>query len=194
MDPNVIDLQRWRDFNDAPAQPEDEPFMHLDPEPAQTAIFFDVVFGYLEGFIPLRGFIDKGQGTEGKPHNAWIPADADAAFNAAAFARWAALRRQRPNGADAPSLAVLDDQAAGRCCTDIAACSTKRPLDNQPALVQLPRREIATGLVVGDLIGEGAAREQAVVGERPNIAARLQVSAGPGGVVTVFLASDAALP
>jgi hypothetical protein len=90
MDPNVIDLQRWRDFNDAPGQPEDEPFMHLDPEPAQTAIFFNVVFGYLEGFIPLRGFIDKGQGTEGKPHNAWIPADADSAFNAAAFARWAA--------------------------------------------------------------------------------------------------------
>ena len=88
MDPNVIDLQRWRDFNDAPAQPEDEPFMHLDPEPAQTAVF-DVVFGYLE-VIPLRGFIDKGQGAEGKPHNAWIPADADAAFNAAAFARWAA--------------------------------------------------------------------------------------------------------
>ena len=52
---------------------------------------------------------------------------------------------------------------------------------------------IATGLVVvGDLIGEGAAREQAVVGERPNLAARLQVLAGPGGVVTVFLASDAA--
>jgi AAA domain len=90
MDPNVIDLQRWRDFNDAPAQPEDEPFMHLDPEPTQTAVFFEVVFGYLEGFIPLRGFIDKGQGAEGKPHNAWIPADADAAFNAAAFARWAA--------------------------------------------------------------------------------------------------------
>ena len=33
--------------------------------------------------------------------------------------------------------------------------------------------------------------EQAVVGERPNLAARLQVLAGPGGVVTVFLASDA---
>jgi class 3 adenylate cyclase len=57
---------------------------------------------------------------------------------------------------------------------------------------RLPRREVATGLVVvGDLIGEGPAREQAV-GERPNLAARLQVLAGPGGVVTVFLASDAA--
>ena len=43
---------------------------------------------------------------------------------------------------------------------------------------------IATGLVmVGDLIGEGAAQEQAVVGETPNLAARLQALAGPGSVV-----------
>ena len=39
---------------------------------------------------------------------------------------------------------------------------------------------IATGLVViGDLIGEGAAREEAVVGETPNLAARLQTLASP---------------
>jgi class 3 adenylate cyclase/tetratricopeptide (TPR) repeat protein len=43
---------------------------------------------------------------------------------------------------------------------------------------------IATGLVVvGDLIGEGAAQEEAVVGETPNLAARLQAQAGPGAVV-----------
>jgi class 3 adenylate cyclase len=43
---------------------------------------------------------------------------------------------------------------------------------------------IATGLVVvGDLIGAGAAREQAVVGETPNLAARLQALADPGTVV-----------
>jgi class 3 adenylate cyclase/tetratricopeptide (TPR) repeat protein len=43
---------------------------------------------------------------------------------------------------------------------------------------------IATGLVVvGDLIGEGAAQEQAVVGETPNLAARLQTLAEPGSVV-----------
>ena len=43
---------------------------------------------------------------------------------------------------------------------------------------------IATGLVVvGDLIGEGAAREEAVVGETPNLAARLQAIAEPGQVV-----------
>jgi AAA ATPase domain/Adenylate and Guanylate cyclase catalytic domain len=43
---------------------------------------------------------------------------------------------------------------------------------------------IATGLVmVGDLVGEGAAQEQAVVGETPNLAARLQTLAQPGNVV-----------
>jgi class 3 adenylate cyclase len=43
---------------------------------------------------------------------------------------------------------------------------------------------IATGLVVvGDLIGSGAAQEQAVVGETPNVAARLQSIAKPNTVV-----------
>ena len=43
---------------------------------------------------------------------------------------------------------------------------------------------IATGLVVvGDLIGEGSAQEQSVVGETPNLAARLQTLAEPDTVV-----------
>ena len=43
---------------------------------------------------------------------------------------------------------------------------------------------IATGLVVvGDLIGSGASQEQAIVGETPNLAARLQTIAEPNSVV-----------
>ena len=43
---------------------------------------------------------------------------------------------------------------------------------------------IATGLVVvGDLIGSGASQEQAIVGETPNLAARLQGIAEPNSVV-----------
>jgi class 3 adenylate cyclase/Tfp pilus assembly protein PilF len=43
---------------------------------------------------------------------------------------------------------------------------------------------IATGLVmIGDLIGQGSATEEAVVGETPNLAARLQTFAAPGRVV-----------
>jgi class 3 adenylate cyclase/predicted ATPase len=46
------------------------------------------------------------------------------------------------------------------------------------------RMGIATGLVVvGDLVGKGAAQEEAVVGETPNLAARLQQIAQPGTVV-----------
>jgi class 3 adenylate cyclase/predicted ATPase len=46
------------------------------------------------------------------------------------------------------------------------------------------RMGIATGLVVvGDLIGSGASQEQAIVGETPNLAARLQATAEPNSVV-----------
>jgi len=52
-----------------------------------------------------------------------------------------------------------------------------------PAPLQT-RVAIATGLVVvGDLIGSGSAREQAIVGETPNLAARLQGIAEPNTVV-----------
>jgi class 3 adenylate cyclase len=43
---------------------------------------------------------------------------------------------------------------------------------------------IATGLVVvGDIVGTGAAREEAIVGETPNLAARLQTLAEPNTVL-----------
>src|SRR5207253_5796014 len=59
------------------------------------------------------------------------------------------------------------------------------------AVGQLPARQdlsvrlgIATGLaVVGDLIGEGAAQERGVVGETPNLAARLQAVAAPNALI-----------
>jgi class 3 adenylate cyclase len=38
-------------------------------------------------------------------------------------------------------------------------------------------------VVVGDLIGAGAPQEQAVAGETPNLATRLQAAAAPGTVV-----------
>src|SRR5690606_8607321 len=57
-------------------------------------------------------------------------------------------------------------------------------LTPRPELHLQVRVGIATGLVVvGDLIGEGPAKEQAVVGNTPNLAARLQELADPGNVV-----------
>jgi predicted ATPase/class 3 adenylate cyclase len=58
----------------------------------------------------------------------------------------------------------------------VGALKTHAPLQT--------RVGIATGLVVvGDLIGSGASQEQAIVGETPNLAARLQGVAEPGSVV-----------
>jgi predicted ATPase/class 3 adenylate cyclase len=57
-------------------------------------------------------------------------------------------------------------------------------LDTAAGVPLQVRVGIATGLVVvGDLLGQGAAQEQAVVGETPNLAARLQALAEPGTVV-----------
>ena len=53
-----------------------------------------------------------------------------------------------------------------------------------PDRALLVRVGIATGpVVVGDVIGEGASQESAVVGETPNLASRLQGVAGPNCVV-----------
>src|SRR5246500_5680515 len=58
----------------------------------------------------------------------------------------------------------------------VGALKTHAPLQT--------RVGIATGLVVvGDLIGSGASQEQAIVGETPNLAARLQGVAEPSSVV-----------
>jgi class 3 adenylate cyclase/predicted ATPase len=61
---------------------------------------------------------------------------------------------------------------------------TMRTAPADPAMRLQTRIGIATGLaVVGDLIGEGAAREEAVVGETPALAVRLESIAPSDGVV-----------
>jgi hypothetical protein len=57
-------------------------------------------------------------------------------------------------------------------------------LDTPAGQALAARIGIATGLVmVGELLGEGTAQEQTVIGETPNLAARLQALAAPGSVV-----------
>jgi predicted ATPase/class 3 adenylate cyclase len=80
-----------------------------------------------------------------------------------------------------------------RAREDSAECAVRAGLDIVAAVEGLKTRVgispkvrigIATGpVVVGDLVGAGAAQERAVVGEAPNLAARLQGLAEPGTVV-----------
>ena len=84
-----------------------------------------------------------------------------------AYFGWPSAHEDEAERAVRAGLAVV--QAVGRLTT--------------PAGEPLAARVgIATGLVVvGGLVGEGSAREQAVAGETPNLAARLQAMAQPGG-------------
>jgi len=86
-DSNIVSLDAWRDFNDA--APLSDPF-NIEPDPEQIAVFLDVVFGYCEGWAPLRGFVDKGQGIAGRPHNVWVEVDGSLLEKAISFAGWAA--------------------------------------------------------------------------------------------------------
>jgi class 3 adenylate cyclase len=75
-----------------------------------------------------------------------------------------------------------DAERTVRAGLDIAAAVARlKTRAEEPLLVRIG---IATGLVVvGDLGGEGALREQTVVGDSPSLAARLQALAEPGTVV-----------
>ena len=76
-----------------------------------------------------------------------------------------------------------EDDAERAVRAGLSALDAVGRLDIKSVKLQT-RVGIATGLVVvGDLIGAGSAQEQSVVGETPNLAARLQTLAEPDTVV-----------
>lgn len=76
---------------------------------------------------------------------------------------------------------------------DAAVRAVRSALQAQNKVAELPyvlskplmaRAGVATGeVVVGDLIGKGASEEEAIIGQTPNLAARLQGLAEPGQVI-----------
>jgi class 3 adenylate cyclase len=77
-----------------------------------------------------------------------------------------------------------EDDAERAVRAGLALVAAVTALKTQASAPLQTRVGIATGLVVvGDLIGSGASQEQAIVGETPNLAARLQGVAEPNSVV-----------
>ncbi|WP_108516550.1 adenylate/guanylate cyclase domain-containing protein [Bradyrhizobium algeriense] len=77
-----------------------------------------------------------------------------------------------------------EDDAERAIRAGLEIVTTARPVPVAPGGRLQVRVGIATGLVVvGDLVGAGEAQERGVVGETPNLAARLQALAEPGSVV-----------
>jgi len=88
-DDGVIHFNPWWDFNDVPPEPELEATA-LTPDRDAIVRFLEVVTGYCEGWIALRGFVDLGQGFDGRPHTVWIEADDAALEKTVTFVHWAA--------------------------------------------------------------------------------------------------------
>ena len=77
-----------------------------------------------------------------------------------------------------------EDAAERSVRAALAMIDAVRHIERPDGLPLETRVGIATGLVVvGDIIGTGAAREQSIVGETPNLAARLQALAEPNTVL-----------
>jgi class 3 adenylate cyclase/pimeloyl-ACP methyl ester carboxylesterase len=77
-----------------------------------------------------------------------------------------------------------EDEAERAVRTGLAVVEAVERLEKRAGRALSARVGIATGLVVvGDLMGEGAAQEEGIVGATPNLAARLQQFAEPGAVV-----------
>ena len=77
-----------------------------------------------------------------------------------------------------------EDEAERAVRAGLAVVETVKGLSTKNCQQLSVRVGIATGLVVvGELVGTGAAQENAVVGETPNLAARLQTLAEPGSVL-----------
>jgi class 3 adenylate cyclase len=80
-----------------------------------------------------------------------------------------------------PEAREAESEQAVRAALAIASVVGGTPIAGETLQVRIG---VATGLVVvGEPIGVGDARQQTVVGETPNRAARLQGLAGPNGVV-----------
>ncbi|TIS62351.1 adenylate/guanylate cyclase domain-containing protein, partial [Mesorhizobium sp.] len=79
---------------------------------------------------------------------------------------------------------VHENEAEGAVRAGLAVVEAVARLGEPGGAPLACRIGIASGLVVvGDLIGEGGAQEEAVVGDTPNLAARLQALAEPGTVM-----------
>ena len=77
-----------------------------------------------------------------------------------------------------------DAERAVRAALGMAEAVARLPPPSGETDPLAVRIGIATGLVVaGDLIGDGAAEEEAILGETPNLAGRLHAAAAPNGVV-----------
>ncbi len=84
-----------------------------------------------------------------------------------------------------------EDDAEQAVRAGLAVCQRVEQIPDRTGGHLQARIGVATGLVVvGELVGDGVAQEEAVIGPTPNLAARLQTLAPPSGVVIASSTRD----
>jgi hypothetical protein len=155
-DDSILHFNPWMDFNDGP--PSENPF-GCDPDPEQITVFLDTVYSWCEGLIPLRGFVDKGQGRDGKPHNIWISADDTAPEKLATFAAWA--NREGAAVYVIPGTVAEQGQARAADVLQMQAIIVDLDAGDIPAKLEHVTRHLGTPTLViesGGRTPEGAAK------------------------------------
>ena len=155
-DDSILHFNPWMDFNDGP--PSENPF-GCDPDHEQITVFLDTVYSWCEGLIPLRGFVDKGQGRDGKPHNIWISADDTAPEKLATFAAWA--NREGAAVYVIPGTVAEQGQARAADVLHMQAIIVDLDAGDIPAKLEHVTRHLGTPTLViesGGRTHEGAAK------------------------------------
>jgi hypothetical protein len=155
-DDGILHFNPWMDFNDGP--PSENPF-GCDPDPEQITVFLDAVYSWCEGLIPLRGFVDKGQGRDGKPHNIWVSADDTAPEKLATFAAWA--NREGAAVYVIPGTVAEQGQARAADVLQMQALIVDLDAGDIPAKLEHVTRHLGTPTLViesGGRTPEGAAK------------------------------------
>jgi hypothetical protein len=155
-DDGILHFNPWMDFNDGP--PSENPF-GCDPDPEQITVFLDTVYSWCEGLIPLRGFVDKGQGRDGKPHNIWVSADDTAPEKLATFAAWA--NREGAAVYVIPGTVAEQGQARAADVLQMQAIIVDLDAGDIPAKLEHVTRHLGTPTLViesGGRTPEGAAK------------------------------------
>ena len=124
------------------------------PDPAMIALYADVVFGYCEGWVPVRALAEKGA-ADAPPHTPFLEADGELAAAARAAGRLGrrrrhgALRRarhgRRPRARPAPSTSrrrrwcwSTSTMATSPPSASISSATSARPPSRSPPAASPP--------------------------------------------------------
>ena len=121
----------------------------VEPDPAMIATYVDVVFGYCDGWVPVRALAEKG-GSDQPPHTPFIATDAELASKLGLQANWASTGGMAlfvvPGTVGAPGEAKAEDVIQSQVVlVDIDHGDIAAKRDHLVQYLGIPTLEVASG-------------------------------------------------